>query len=125
MRALVTVVLIGTTALFACAAPSHPPGHPPGVEMKDMQTRVYHCGNDKTLKVTYWNSVNGQSFALVPIDGKSLLFVDTLSASGVRYAAGRYVWWTKGELADLHDTSAGDQAPPIIGDCQSEKAKAS
>ncbi|TBR35816.1 MULTISPECIES: MliC family protein [Dyella] len=105
--------------LVACAGAATPPG----VQIKDTHTLSYHCANDKKFDVTYWNATNGQSFALVPVDGKGLLFVDTLAASGVRYVAGRYAWWSKGELADLYDTSQGEKAPPLVSDCQVVKGK--
>lgn len=58
---------------------------------------IYQCANVKQpVRVSYWRAANGQSFALVPVNGQQLLFVDTVSASGARYQAGRYTWWTKG-----------------------------
>jgi membrane-bound inhibitor of C-type lysozyme len=80
-------------------------------------TRVYQCDAHKSLTVTYWNGLNGQSFALLPIEGKSLLFVDTLAASGVKYEAGRYTWWTKGNNGDLYDKMAGENTAPILAGC--------
>jgi membrane-bound inhibitor of C-type lysozyme len=87
------------------------------IQTKDRQTHQYTCATGKVLRVTYWNASNGQSVALVPVKGQPMLFVNTLAASGVRYQAGSYVWWTKGPRADLYDTTAGENAPPIIPDC--------
>ncbi len=70
------------------------------------------------MRVAYWLARNGQSFALVPVNGRPMLFVDTLSASGARYQAGRYTWWTKGPAATLSDEIAGSSAPPLLADCQ-------
>ncbi len=85
---------------------------------------LYRCANQpKPVRVAYWLARNGQSFALVPVDGKPMLFVDTLSASGVRYQAGRYVWWTKGPTGNLADTIAGDNAPPLLADCRAMPAR--
>ncbi|MDR3447076.1 MAG: MliC family protein [Dyella sp.] len=61
----------------------------------------------------------GQSFAMLTVKGNAMLFVDTLAASGVRYVAGPYVWWTKGNNGDLYDMTAGPNAAPIIGGCTS------
>ncbi len=80
-------------------------------------TYSYTCANGKTFKVTYLNAKNGQSFALVPVDGRNLLFVSTMAASGVHYQADRYVWWTKGGRADLYDTTAGENAQPVVAGC--------
>lgn len=87
------------------------------IQTRGRQTHKYTCATGKILHVTYWNAANGQSFALVPVKGQPLLFVNTLSASGVRYQAGAYTWWTKGPRADLYDATAGENAPPILSDC--------
>ncbi|KVO02481.1 hypothetical protein WJ69_27685 [Burkholderia ubonensis] len=89
------------------------------------QNAVYQCANQKQpVRVSYWLAGNGQSFALVPVNGQRLLFVDTVSASGVRYQAGRYTWWTKGKEATLRDEIADEKAPPLLSDCvQVEKKK--
>nr|WP_259295086.1 MliC family protein [Paraburkholderia sp. DHOC27] len=109
------MALLGTAASLqtVCAAPLRLAE----IQTKDRQTHQYTCATGKILRVTYWNASNGQSFALVPVKGRPMLFVDTLAASGVRYQAGSYVWWTKGPRADLYDTTAGENAPPILSDC--------
>ncbi|TKC83163.1 transcriptional regulator [Trinickia terrae] len=81
------------------------------------QSSTYTCSGGKTLKVSYWNTANGQSFALVPVNGRLLLFVNTLAASGAKYQADRYTWWTKGPRADLYDAAAGENATPILAGC--------
>jgi membrane-bound inhibitor of C-type lysozyme len=87
------------------------------IQTKNRQTSKYTCATGKILQVTYWNAANGQSFALVPVKGQQLLFVNTMAASGARYQAGSYIWWTKGPRADLYDATAGESAPPILSDC--------
>jgi|SRR5271154_2536593 len=42
--------------------------------------------------VEYLNGA-GNSLAVLPIHGQSLIFANVPSASGARYAAGPYVWW--------------------------------
>jgi membrane-bound inhibitor of C-type lysozyme len=44
------------------------------------------------FSVEYINA-SGNSLAILPVSGSSLVFVSVLSASGARYAAQRYVWW--------------------------------
>lgn len=83
--------------------------------------RNYRCKAGQSFQVTYYNST-GQSFALLPVKGKAMLFVDTLAASGVKYVAGTYVWWTKGDNGDLYDTMAGPDAAPVISGCTSAPA---
>lgn len=82
------------------------------------QTTTYQCANQpQPVRVAYWHASNGQSFSLVPVNGQRLLFVDTLSASGAKYQAGRYTWWTKGRDANLYDEIAGEKAPPLLANC--------
>ncbi|MCO8647444.1 MliC family protein, partial [Burkholderia multivorans] len=83
------------------------------------------CANQpQPVRVSYWLAGNGQSFALVPVNGQRLLFVDTVSASGVRYQAGRYTWWTKGKEGTLRDEIADEKSPPLLADCvQIDKKK--
>jgi membrane-bound inhibitor of C-type lysozyme len=38
----------------------------------------------------------GNSLAVLPIGGHSLIFANVISASGARYASGRYIWWDAG-----------------------------
>jgi membrane-bound inhibitor of C-type lysozyme len=66
-----------------------------------------------------WIPISLVTLALPRIKGKTLLFADTLAASGVRYAAGPSVWWTKGPGATLYDEMAGENAPPVLDNCQS------
>lgn len=87
------------------------------MQAKNRQTNKYTCATGKILQVTYWNTTNGQSFALVPVKGKQLLFVNTMAASGAKYQAGSYTWWTKGPRADLYDAMDGENAPPMLSDC--------
>ena len=89
----------------------------PQIRTSGQQTATYQCADGKSLTVTYWNTDNGQSFALLPVGGNPLLFVDTLSASGAKYQTGRYTWWTKGHNGDLYDAMAGQNAPPILAGC--------
>jgi membrane-bound inhibitor of C-type lysozyme len=47
------------------------------------------------FSVQYWNG-NGNSLAILPIQGRSLVFSSVISGSGARYAAGPYIWWDAG-----------------------------
>jgi membrane-bound inhibitor of C-type lysozyme len=42
--------------------------------------------------VEYLNGA-GNSLAVVPVGGSSLIFANVTSGSGARYAAGQYIWW--------------------------------
>ncbi|TAM07468.1 MAG: transcriptional regulator [Paraburkholderia sp.] len=105
---------------LACGAMAQAQAAP--LNVPEIQTQARHafsytCANGRTFKVAYINTKNGQSFAVVPVEGQRLLLVETIAASGVKYQAGRYTWWTKGPRADLYDASAGENAPPILAGC--------
>ena len=92
------------------------------LEVRDIQVQTRHtfsytCADGKTFKVTYLNAANGQSFALVPVDGRKLLFVGVIAASGVKYVADRYTWWTKGPGADLYDVMSDASPKPVLSGC--------
>jgi len=92
------------------------------LDVREIQTQPRHtfrytCADGKTFKVTYINGTNGQSFALVPVEGRNLLFVGVIAASGVKYVADRYTWWTKGPGADLYDAMNEASPKPIVSGC--------
>lgn len=74
----------------------------------------YTCdGQDEQMAVDYLNAAPN-FLALVPVEGKTLVFASVISASGVRYASGKYEWWTKGAEASLFDLTAGKDALPLL-----------
>jgi membrane-bound inhibitor of C-type lysozyme len=87
------------------------------IHVQSRQTFSYTCASGKTFKVSYFNASNGQSFALVPVDGRKVLLVGVVAASGVKYVGDRYAWWTKGPGGDLYDTMADPNAKPIVAGC--------
>lgn len=116
-RARVNAALLA----LACGCLAAPAGAA-SLSLSEIQTQTRHtfsytCADGKTFKVTYLNARNGQSFALLPVNGRNLLFVSTVAASGVRYQADRYTWWTKGPRADLYDAMAGENAAPLLAGC--------
>ena len=44
------------------------------------------------FSVEYING-GGNSLAVVPVSGNSLIFANVIAGSGARYAARQYVWW--------------------------------
>jgi membrane-bound inhibitor of C-type lysozyme len=115
--AIAALASLGATAALAGALSV------PDVPVDSSLLRNYQCQGGQSLKVTYYNKQGGQSFALLSVKGKPMLFVDMLAGSGVRYVAGPYVWWTKGNNGDLYDTTAGPNAAPIIAGCTSSPGK--
>lgn len=83
----------------------------------DFQRRIIHydCAEAEPLTVTYINAAPN-FLALVPIaeEPEELVFTAVMAASGVRYAAGKFVWWTKGADASLYDETLGEEAPAVL-----------
>ncbi|WP_246089003.1 MliC family protein [Paraburkholderia guartelaensis] len=104
-------------ALHVGAANAAAPLEVRDIQVQSRHTFSYTCANSKTFKVTYLNAANGQSFALVPVQGRKLLFVGVIAASGVKYVADRYTWWTKGPGADLYDVTSDASPKPVLSGC--------
>src|SRR5580704_9467106 len=49
----------------------------------------------RVFSVEYLNGA-GNSLAVVPVGGNSLIFANVVSGSGARYAAGEFIWWDAG-----------------------------
>jgi membrane-bound inhibitor of C-type lysozyme len=47
------------------------------------------------FSVEYINGA-GNSLAVVPVGGNSLIFANVISGSGARYAARQFIWWDAG-----------------------------
>ncbi|WP_295809570.1 MliC family protein [uncultured Nitratireductor sp.] len=83
----------------------------PNVETIETTAVSYECP-EGTVAATYYNA-GDTSVAVVTIDGSSVVMSNVLAASGSKYAGGPYVWWTKGDNADLYDLMKGEDAEPI------------
>jgi membrane-bound inhibitor of C-type lysozyme len=74
----------------------------PGVKVTQTQA-TFDCGDEGvalglpsgSFTVVYLNAGENH-LAVLPLHGKKLVFVNVISASGARYAAGRYIWWDAG-----------------------------
>jgi membrane-bound inhibitor of C-type lysozyme len=83
----------------------------------------YQCAGGKSLSVRYFNS-DDNHLALLRVQGKSLLFVTTVAASGARYVAQQYEWWSKGNEGTLRDTLQGEPGRGgaiLLGACKAGK----
>lgn len=79
----------------------------------DFERRVvqYDCGQEAPLSVEYINAAPNY-LAIVSIENRAkLVFVTVLSASGAKYAAGEYEWWTKGSEGTLVNLTTPDAEP--------------
>ena len=73
---------------------------------------IYQCDDEQVLAVHYVNAAPN-FLAILPVDGVHHVFVTTLSASGARYVAGPFEWWSKGDEATLRDLMQEEDAPPL------------
>lgn len=72
----------------------------------------YLCGST-TIAAEYFNA-GSVSLVALTLKGEFIVAANVLSGSGARYAGGPYIWWTKGNHADLYDVTQGDNAPPTL-----------
>lgn len=117
-RRLVTVTIATLAGVAAMHVASAAPLSVPQVQVTTRNTIRYVCDGGKSLIVRYVNTRNEQSFALLPVQGKNLLFVNVLAASGAKYSASHYTWWTKGPQGNLTDDLADEKAPPLLANCR-------
>lgn len=97
-----------------------------GTDAMKRQTAQFTCDGKAaglglptgTFTVEYINGV-GNSLAVLPIAGKSLIFASVMSGSGARYAADRYTWSdggvTRGAFltTDFNDPNAMTQCRQV------------
>ena len=77
-------------------------------------TAIYGCGDGAPeLTVKYINAAPN-FFAIIPIEGQDVVFVNVISASGAKYVAAEYEWWNKGADATLHNVTEGLDAAPVL-----------
>ncbi|MBB3213998.1 membrane-bound inhibitor of C-type lysozyme [Herbaspirillum sp. Sphag1AN] len=91
--------------------------HIPGVIILNQQRVIYRCAGDVRLPVRYLNT-NAGALAYLSVGGKKRIFVNVVSASGARYVADRYAWWSKGGEGFLEDISREEGADPVLKDCR-------
>src|SRR5229473_236453 len=77
-----------------------------------------HLAFAMPLTVQYMNTKNKQSFALLTVNGRKMLFVNVLAASGAKYVGDHYTWWTKGPEGSLTDNTADPNAAPMLAGCK-------
>src|SRR5579859_5895261 len=98
---------LGSLSMLIGVAATADTLHVPDIPVDATLSVNYQCQGGTSLKVTYYNHQGGQSFALLRVKDTPMLFVDTMAGSGVKYVAGPYTWWTKGNNGDLYDMTAG------------------
>ena len=112
MRTAAALICVLALAAPAAAQSSFILGLPRSGDVERKQVR-YDCDGAESFDVEYINAAPN-FLAMVPVDGQTYLMTSVIAASGARYAAANYVWWTKGSDADLYDVTQGEDAAPIL-----------
>ncbi len=93
-------MVLGISSISAFAAAADLTIHLKGSGTISRSTAQYQCDAQGAkmglpagpFTVEYLNGA-GNSLAVLPIHGNSLIFANVMSGSGARYAAGEYIWW--------------------------------
>lgn len=73
---------------------------------------VYSCDGIAEVEAAYINAPP-VSLATLSFNGEFVVMANVLAGSGAKYAGDQFIWWTKGNGADLYDLTKGENAPPI------------
>ena len=68
----------------------------------------YDCGEAGNMTADYINAAPNY-LAILELGGRKLLFVTVIAASGAKYAAGEYEWWTDGGEGTLTNLASSDE----------------
>lgn len=94
------------------------------------QTVRYHCSGAQALlssfpqgsvAVEYINA-GAIHLASLQVDGKPMVFANVIAASGAKYVADNFIWWTKGDTA-FFSNQTQDTATQVT--CEAQKGSAS
>lgn len=80
-------------------------------EPPDQISIDYDC-DGHAMTVEYYNA-GPISLAVFAYEGEPVVASNVLSASGARYAGGRFIWWAKGVEGSLYDLTLGEDAEPV------------
>lgn len=78
----------------------------------ERSTIQYQCEGLDPFSVDFINA-DPNYLAIIPVGPRKMVFVNVMTASGAKYVAGQFEFWTKGSDATLTDL----QATPQSVDC--------
>lgn len=84
----------------------------PGGQKVERMKVAYSCSGGLKVQAEYFNATPN-ALATIAFRKEFVVLANVLAGSGARYAGGQYIWWTKGDNADLYDLTKGENAPPI------------
>lgn len=79
----------------------------------EVRSVTYDCPGIPSFAVEYINAAPN-FLAVIPVQQQTYVFTAVTAASGVRYVAGNFIWWTKGTDAEWYDVTQGAEAPPAF-----------
>ena len=93
-------IVIAVMAACATAGATDLTLHLKGSQPMSRATMQYECDAEGAkmglppgvFSVEYLNGA-GNSLAIVPVNGESIVFANIFSGSGARYAAKQFIWW--------------------------------
>jgi membrane-bound inhibitor of C-type lysozyme len=116
-----SAIVIAVLSVSAFAAATDVTLHLKGSQAVSRSTVQYQCDAEGTkmglpagtFSVEYLNGA-GNSLAILPVNGTSLVFANIDSGSGARYAAKQYIWW------DAASRSVSFSSDSLAGKMRSE-----
>ncbi|KVK43734.1 hypothetical protein BCY90_17605 [Agrobacterium deltaense] len=81
---------------------------------------VYQCASDK-VEAVYFNAGEISLVRLGLKDGVTVA-ANVISGSGAKYQGGIYVWWSKGDEADLYDLMADPEMKKPVHCVEAKKS---
>lgn len=84
---------------------------PGGPKVERMKV-PYSCDGGLKVQAEYFNAAEN-SLATLSFKGKFVILANVIAGSGAKYAGAQYIWWTKGDNADLYDLMKGETASPV------------
>ena len=95
-----SVIAIALLSACAMASATDVTLHLKGSQAMSRSTVQYECDAEGAkmglpagpFSVEYLNGA-GNSLAILPVNGESIVFANIFSGSGARYAAKQYIWW--------------------------------
>jgi membrane-bound inhibitor of C-type lysozyme len=119
---LATASIATSLLIFLFPAPAQEtassPAQPKSHRMPVPRKFSYSCDGGTTVKVTL-----RETHARVTFKDKSYAMKQVESGSGVRYAEGHIVWWSKGFEGFLQDETDSDHPVKLAENCKQISAK--
>lgn len=78
----------------------------PGGQKVERMKVAYTCDGGLKVQAEYFNA-KPVALATIAFKKDFVVLANVLAGSGAKYAGGPYIWWTKGDNADLYDLTKG------------------